>query len=93
MRDQLSALRIFTGGRLRSQLRVQDSRFQQAVISYRSAILSALEETQHALVKYSQEQSRRKCLESALTSNEEAVQLSTETYRAGLTDLLPVLDA
>ena len=87
------SLPIFTGGRLRSQLRVQDARLQQAVISYRAAILSALGETEDALVNYSQAQSRRERLESAVKSNEEAVQLSSETYRAGLTDFLSVLDA
>ena len=86
-------LPIFTGGRLRSQLRVQDARLQQAVISYRKVILSALEETEDGLVNYSQEQKRRERLEDAVKSNEEAVQLSSETYRAGLTDFLSVLDA
>lgn len=87
------SLPLFTGGRLRSQLHVQDARLQQAVISYRSAILQALEETEDALVNYSEEQTRRERLESAVKSNQEAVQLSSETYRAGLTDFLSVLDA
>jgi len=87
------SLPIFTGGRLRSQLHVQDARLQQAVIAYKSAILSAFEETEDALVDYSEEQKRRERLEDAVKSNEEAVQLSSETYRAGLTDFLSVLDA
>lgn len=87
------SLPIFTGGRLRSQLHVQDARQQQAVIGYRKVILTALEETEDALVNYSQEQKRRERLEDAVKSNEEAVQLSSETYRAGLTDFLSVLDA
>lgn len=87
------SLPIFTGGRIRSQVRVEDARLQQAVIAYRSSILAALEETEDALVSYSQEQVRRERLETAVKSNEEAVQLSSETYRAGLTDFLSVLDA
>jgi len=87
------SLPIFTGGRLRAQLHVQGARQQQAVIGYRKVILTALEETEDALVKYSQEQKRRERLEDAVKSNEEAVQLSSETYRAGLTDFLSVLDA
>jgi len=87
------SLPLFTGGRLRSQLHVQDARLRQAVIAYRSTILAALEETEDALVNYSQEQIRRQRLESAVKSNEEAVHLSSETYRAGLTDFLSVLDA
>lgn len=72
---------------------MQEARQQQAVIDYRKVILTALEETEDALVNYSQEQKRRKRLEAAMKSNEEAVQLSSETYRAGLTDFLSVLDA
>jgi len=87
------SLPIFTGGRLRAQLHVQDARLQQAVLTYRSAILAAIEETENSLVSYSQEQLRRARLESAVTSNQDAVQLSGETYRAGLTDFLSVLDA
>ena len=87
------SLPIFTGGRLRSELHVQDSRLEQAVISYRAAVLSALEETEDDLVNYSQEQSRRERLEDAVASDEQSVRLSTETYRAGLTDFLTVLDA
>jgi NodT family efflux transporter outer membrane factor (OMF) lipoprotein len=86
-------LPVFTAGRIRSQVRVQDARLQQAAIPYRSAVLSALEETENALVNYAQEQSRHERLESAVKSNEEAVQLSSELYKAGLTDFLSVLDA
>jgi outer membrane protein, multidrug efflux system len=84
---------IFTGGRIRSNIRVQDARLQQTVIRYRNAVLSALEETENALVSYSSEQLRRERLESAVNANEEAVKLSNQRYRAGVTDFLSVLDA
>ena len=87
------SLPIFTGGRIRSEVRVADTRLQQAVIGYRSAMLSALEETENALVQYSEEQTRRERLDNAVKSNEEAVRLSSELYRAGLADFLAVLDA
>lgn len=86
------SLPIFTGGRIRSRVRVADARLQQAVIAYRATVLSALEETEDALVGYAQEQTRRERLESAVTSNKESVRLSSELYRAGLTDFLSVLD-
>ena len=84
---------IFTGGRIRSNIHVQNARLQQSVIRYRSAVLSALEETENALVNYSNEQLRRERLEIAVRGNEEAVKLSRERYQAGLTDFLAVLDA
>jgi NodT family efflux transporter outer membrane factor (OMF) lipoprotein len=86
-------LPVFTGGRIRSQVRVQDARLQQTVITYRSAVLTALEETENALVAYSEEQTRREHLERAVKSEEDSVQLSSELYKAGLTDFLSVLDA
>jgi NodT family efflux transporter outer membrane factor (OMF) lipoprotein len=87
------SLPIFTGGRIRSQVQVQDARLQQSVITYRSTILTALEETENALVAYAEEQVRREHLETAVKSNEESVRLSSELYKAGLTDFLSVLDA
>src|SRR5260370_1324079 len=42
---------VFTGGRIRSNIRVQDVRLQQSVIRYRSAVPSALEENENALGK------------------------------------------
>ena len=87
------SLPIFTGGRIRSNVQIQDARLQQSVIRYRSALLAALEETENALVNYSNEQQRRERLERGVRSNEEAVKLSNERYRAGLTDFLDVLEA
>ncbi len=87
------SLPIFTGGRLRSRLAAQDARLRAAVIAYRAAVLSALEETENALVAYAREQTRRERLESAVTSSKESVRLSSELYKAGLTDFLSVLDA
>lgn len=84
---------VFTGGRIRSNIRVQDARRRQAVISYQSTVLRALEETENALVNYAQEQTRLQRLESAVSSNRDAVHLASELYKAGLTDFLSVLDA
>jgi outer membrane protein TolC len=87
------SLPVFSGGRIKSNVRVQDARLQQAVIHYRSTVLVALEETENALVNYSQEQTRRERLESAVNSDQEAVRLASELYKAGLADFLSVLDA
>ncbi len=87
------SLPIFTGGQLRARLAVQDARLREAVIAWRGTVLSALEETEDALVAYAREQSRRERLASAVASNDESVRLSSELYRAGLTDFLSVLDA
>jgi NodT family efflux transporter outer membrane factor (OMF) lipoprotein len=87
------SLPLFTGGRIRSNIAVQDARQREALISYRSSVLNALEEVQNALVNYAQEQERRDRLNEAALQSQLAVDLATEQYKAGLTDFLAVLDA
>jgi multidrug efflux system outer membrane protein len=87
------SLPVFTGGRIRSNIAVQTSRQRQAVTSYQSSVLNALEEVQNALANYSQEQERRDRLNRAAEQSQVAVDLATEQYRAGLVDFLSVLDA
>ncbi len=87
------SLPVFTGGRIRSNITVQTSRERQAVISYQSTILTALEEVENALVNYSQEQERRDRLNQAVEHSQLAVKLASEQYKAGLTDFLSVLEA
>jgi outer membrane protein, multidrug efflux system len=87
------SLPLFTGGRIRSNIAVQTSRQREALISYQSSILTALEEVQNALVNYSQEQERCDRLNQAALQSQLAVDLANEQYRAGLVDFLSVLDA
>jgi NodT family efflux transporter outer membrane factor (OMF) lipoprotein len=86
-------LPLFTGGRIRSNIALQNSRQRQALISYQSSVLHALEEVENALVDYSEEQERRDRLNQAAQQSQLAVDLATEQYKAGLTDFLSVLDA
>jgi NodT family efflux transporter outer membrane factor (OMF) lipoprotein len=87
------SLPLFTGGRIRSNIAVQTSRQREALISYQSSVLHALEEVQNALVNYSQEQERRDRLNQAVEQSQLAVHLASEQYHAGLVDFLSVLEA
>jgi len=87
------SLPIFTGGRIRSNVAVQNARWKQTQILYQSTVLNALEETENALVNYSQEQERRDRLQAAVLQNQTALELSRELYTSGLEDFLAVLDA
>lgn len=87
------SLPLFAGGRIRSNIAVQNSRERQALISYHSTILNALEEVENALANYSQEQERRDRLDQAVVQSQLAMHLADEQYRAGLTDFLSVLEA
>jgi len=87
------SLPIFTGGRIRSNVAVQNARWRQTQILYQSTVLNSLEETENALVNYSQEQERRDRLQAAVSQNQKALELSQELYTSGLGDFLAVLDA
>jgi outer membrane protein TolC len=87
------SLPIFTGGRIRSNVAVQNARWKQTQILYQSTVLNSLEETENALVNYSQEQERRDRLQAAVSQNQTALELSRELYTSGLGDFLAVLDA
>jgi NodT family efflux transporter outer membrane factor (OMF) lipoprotein len=84
---------VFTGGRIRSNIAVQEARVREAVANYQATILTALEETENSLVAYGNEQDRRDRLEATVRASETAFELANVQYRAGLTDFLTVLDA
>jgi outer membrane protein TolC len=84
---------IFEGGAIRANIEVQNALQAQALIIYKTAVLTALQETQSALVSYAREQRRRAALTEAVNTNQRAVVLATRRYNQGLTDFLSVLDA
>lgn len=85
--------RIFDGGRIRQQIEVETAIQEQALIQYESAILTALEDVENALVAYAEEQIRRESLVQATDAADRAVILAKNQYRAGLSDFQNVLDA
>jgi NodT family efflux transporter outer membrane factor (OMF) lipoprotein len=87
------SLPIFTAGRIRANVAVQQARTKQAEAAYRSTVLTAMEETENALVAYSNEQDRRDRLERVTRADRTALELAQAQYRAGLSDFLTVLDA
>ena len=86
-------LPLFTGGRIRSNIAVQDARWQQANLRYEASVLNALAEVEDALGDLQREEMRKDQLRSAEAQNREAVSLTRELYSKGLGDYLAVLDA
>ncbi len=84
---------IFAAGRIEANIEVQNALQQQAVLTYRQAILTALRDVENALIAYAMEQERRSALAKAVISNRQAFDLSTRLYRQGQTDFLNVLNA
>ncbi len=83
---------LFDGGRVRSNVRAEEARTEQALARWERTVLAAQQETQDALVAFVQEQGRRDALVRSVTAAEESVKLVDELYRIGLTDFQNVLD-
>ena len=86
-------LPIFTGGRIRSNIAVQDARLQQAEIAYQNPVLAALGDVENALSAGRREKEREEQLRAAEDQNCDAVALTHELYSKGLGDYLAVLAA
>jgi len=84
---------IFTAGRIRANIRVQNARQEQALTRYEQSILLALEDVENALINYGKEQERFKSLDQAVKANRRAVEMATELYTRGVIDFLSVLEA
>lgn len=84
---------LFTGGKIRGQIRVEESRVAQALAGYEKAILTALAEVESAIVNLREQRVRRDRLEAAVVAAEEAVTLVRTQYIEGLTDFQAYLDA
>lgn len=84
---------IFRGGQIVATIEVRDAQMQQALIGYRQAILNALEDVENAIVAYTRERNRRVALANAVNANQRAVNLASDLYIHGLSDLRDVLDA
>lgn len=85
--------RIFDAGRIRSNIKVQNARQQQALAAYEQTVLTAFEDVENGLVSYAKEQGRRRSLDDAVTSSRNSLALAQKLYANGLTDFLNVLEA
>jgi len=83
---------LFDAGRIRQNIKVQSALQEQALISYESAVLGALRDTENALIAYAEEQNRRASLTAAVEAAQSAAQLAQNQYQAGLIDFQSVLD-
>ncbi|MGA2071756.1 MAG: efflux transporter outer membrane subunit [Sedimentisphaerales bacterium] len=84
---------IFNAGRVSYNIEVQKALQQQAVLTYKKTVLTAIQDVENALVAYTNEQEHHKAIIDAVAANRKAVDLSTQLYVEGQTDFLSVLVA
>jgi len=82
---------IFTGGRLRSQVRLTEARQQTAVLFYQQSIQGAFRSVSDTLVAYRKTREFRAQQELLFRSAEDAARLSHMRYNGGVTGYLEVL--
>jgi NodT family efflux transporter outer membrane factor (OMF) lipoprotein len=84
---------IFHSGRIKANIETQDALLEQARLAYKSAVLTALEDVENALVAVTNTSERRNKLMQAADSARETLQLAEQRYASGLIDFLTVLDS
>lgn len=85
--------RIFDAGRIFNNIKMQKASQQEAVIQYRSTILTALQDVEDALTSYATGQTRRTELKEAVNQSQEGLALARQQYQHGLSSFLRVLVA
>jgi NodT family efflux transporter outer membrane factor (OMF) lipoprotein len=83
---------ILNYGRILNNVRLQDTRFQQAVVNLQSTVLNANEEVENAIITFLKEQVRVKSLTESNRAVDRAVQLAVLQYEKGVIDYQPVID-
>ncbi|GBC63638.1 RND transporter [Desulfonema ishimotonii] len=83
---------LFSGGRIRNQIRVEEALTEQALVAYEQAVLNAVEDVENSMVAYVQEEERRKSLARSVTAARKSVKLVSQLYKIGLTDFQNLLD-
>lgn len=77
---------IFSGGRLRAQVRASEAAADAALAAYKSAVLVALEDVENAIIALRAAQAREREFAIALDAASNSAILSRSQYRSGLTD-------
>ncbi len=84
---------VFDFGRIRSRITQREAQADAALALYEKTVLTALEETEGALVSFNRNQRRTDSLFKAARASEQAAALARLRFQAGVTDFLVVLDA
>lgn len=82
---------LFSGGKIKGNIRVQEERAEQALLAYRQSVLKALEEVEASMISFIQEQLRLGALEVAVEATNQAVTLVLVQYNTGLTEFNNVM--
>ena len=83
----------FDLGRVRARIRAADASAEGLLAAYEQTVLTALEETENALVRFVKARQRQAHLQIASQASAQAVELARVRYSNGVDSFLNVLDA
>jgi outer membrane protein TolC len=75
---------IFQYGRIKNQVRIEDARFQEALVNYNQQVLDAVREVSNALVAYQYSREQADYNLAAVEASIRAFNISATQYDAGL---------
>ncbi|MGH7144380.1 MAG: efflux transporter outer membrane subunit [Planctomycetota bacterium] len=84
---------IFHGGVIHANIAVQEALKDQALLTWRQTVLTALQEVESALFACDREQAHHQALLASVSANRQAVDLAMTLYTQGQIDFLNVLAA
>jgi len=84
---------IFTGGKIRSNVRLTEAQQQESVLLYQQSIQQAFREVSDSLVAYRKNQEFRSQQELLTNSAQDTTRLANMRYKGGATSYLEVLDS
>jgi outer membrane protein, multidrug efflux system len=82
---------LFTGGRLRANLKVTQAQYEEALATYQKIVQNAFREVSDSLIAYQRTQEFRARQEERTQANREATELANIRYDGGVTSYLEVL--
>ncbi|PWU13629.1 MAG: transporter [Verrucomicrobia bacterium] len=82
---------LFTGGKLRGNLKLAEARFQESVASYQRSVQEAFRQVSDSLVAYQRTREFRAKQEQNTQAHRDAATTATDRYEGGVTSYLEVL--
>ena len=84
---------LFDAGSTRAVIETSEARRERAQLLYEKTVLTALTDTENALVALDREQTTRTHYQEAVTASQRAVLIARGQYKAGITTFLNVLQS
>jgi multidrug efflux system outer membrane protein len=82
---------LFTGGRLRANLKITQAQYDEALARYQGSVQNAFREVSDALIAYQRTRELRDRQEARTQANRDATELANIRYEGGVTSYLEVL--